>query len=535
MEKDFFDEELEKKQEDEKRRAEEERQRQLNDWYGNGPADNGGERTRRQPIYIVLICVALVLMFVFGWVMCALVGGKSKETQILDTVLEYLNTEYYKDIPDSKIQEAIAAGGTAILQTAGDRYSQLMSPQQFYDYTYQSDNTVDMSGGNGYFGMSYSPYGVGWYVSSVVSDSSCYGLLESGDIILKITDMTDANGNALRDSNGEVIDEVVIADYESTDLDGIMLSINSANFRYLRDGEMYDTGVITRGKVGVENPITDLDLDFIEFYFGKNCNNISTVNQNNAKHNTYELRGLANLPSDTGYIRITQFMYYYDGNVEVTAADEFRQAMELFKEMGLKRLILDLKGNPGGRVDAVSTIASMLVTDAKLTSAQKSEVTNRDGNLKITSLVPKDERKTEYEYRASGYNQYFGNPGDICDIVIWTDENSASASELLTGALTDYGTGFQIGTRTYGKGIAQAVVPLTGYVGRVTPREGDTTTEYYWAIYYTFASYYSPLGTNIHGVGYVPTKGYNGISDYVSKDFSSTLWGATYKYWGLTK
>lgn len=529
--KDFFDEEYEKQQE--KAQAEQQDlQNKMRDWYASGTPTGGAEQKNasRSPWYIVLICVALVLTFVFGWVMCGLLGGaRSQEEKLLSTVMSYLENEYYKEITDAQMQQAVAAAGTAMLQTAGDRFSQLMAPQDFYEYVKQVDNNRDYTDANGYFGISVSHYGVGMYVAEVATDGSCYGILQSGDILLKFTEMKDKFGhNVSVDGLGE-FSEMVIADYDTDVVDAVFAATHSANFVYLRGGDVFDSGVIRRGGVGFLPSNEKSKYKFVEYYFDAEHNNISTTNQNNAKHNTFELRALSNLPKDAGYVRISQFMYYVQGqNDEVTAYQEFYEVMKQFRDLGLKRLVLDLKGNPGGRVDVVCNIASMLVTADKLTASQSASVT-KGSKLKITSLVPR-KAAVEDTYCSSSYYQYFSSPTAKCDIVVWTDGGSASASELLTGALTDYATGFQIGTRTYGKGIAQRIVPLK-YTGAVTPIEGDNTTEYYWAIYYTYAAYYSPLGVNIHGTGYAPTEGYDNITEYGNKNSANTLWGATYRYW----
>lgn len=581
MAKDFFDEELDKIEQEEasQKALEEQRQRQIENWYGAGGSNNDGNQsmmTTKRPLYIALICVALVLAIALGWVLCALFGasgsfsekeqiryaqtvvnnlreqgieisdeqlqialsqgnsmvesGQIKQEALLSVVFDYLHNNYYKEISEEKWTAAVATAGTALLQAAGDQFCQLMSPQSYYDYINQTSNVGDASGGQGYFGIKYQySEGLGLYVSDVQSDSSCYGKILSGDIVLKMTNVKDRNGNAVNILGLGELNEVVIADYDSVTLTTIMASIYSANFRILRNGDVLDTGVIVRGAYGFES---GYDYQFIEFYFDRTHSNISTTNQNNAAANTYDMRGLSRLPSDTGYIRIVEFMYYTDGMSTVTAATEFAEVMELFKQLGLKRLVLDLKGNPGGLVNAVCDIAGMLATDAKLTSAQQNVVRNND-KLLITSLIPREQNKTTREYRKSSYSDFFGAPSDICDIVVWTDGGSASASELLTGALSDYGTGFQIGTKTYGKGIAQTVEQLK-YKGQIVTETGEVT-QGPWAIYYTFAAYYSPLGTNIHGKGYTPQDGYNGITDYVSQNGSETLWDATYRYWGISK
>ncbi len=581
MSQDFFDEEFEKvKQEEQKKVAEEKRRQAMDDWYNysnspNGTGAKSNVKETSKPWYVALICVALVVAIALGWVLCAIFGGSGninskKEQQrymqtvvnavcevlskgqdekitlsqqqlneifatasnatdsgqlyneaIMSSVFDYLRTVYYKDISETQWQQAVATAGNALIQSAGDRFCQLMTPQDYYNFVNQVSNT-SIVGGVDYFGVSYSfSAGLGLYVSDVVTDSSCYGILQPGDIVLKLSDIV--YSDALVAQNNftlEKLDEIVLADYDSDTVTKYMAVIKGANFRYLRDGDVRDSGVIYRGKVGL-NVDSNYDYQFIEFYFNNTVNNISMPKHR--ENNTYDLRFLSKLPADTGYVRITEFMYYMDGASRVTVADEFTEVMDIFKTLGKKRLVLDLKGNPGGLVDAVSTIAGMLVSDAKLTNVQQTQVT-RGNQLLITSLQPKD-GPAEKTYRPSTYSKYFADPKDKCDIVVWTDGNSASASELLTGALRDYGTGFQIGNKTYGKGIAQTYEPLP-YTGSVVTTNG-VVEQGHWAIYYTFAAYYSPLGDNIHGKGYTPMDGYNNIDDY------QTLWEKTYLYWGI--
>lgn len=546
MEKDFFDEEFEKQERE--NNENEQRRRQVNDWYNYGPTGGGSaQNVKHRPLWVALVCIALVLALILGWVLCSICTVDTSSNALLNEVISYLDTEYYQEVSDEAMLEAIAAGGTAILQSAGDQYSRLMTPQEYYDFCYSS--TTVLSNPLGYFGFSYSNYTIGLYVSEVSVDGSCYGILESGDVIVKIYDIFWIGG-PVADDSGAIINSIVVSEWDSDTLTNLMANIYSAKFCYLRDGDLHDTEQIIRGAIGLEkspfNAASKYDYNYIEFYFedsdGRIYTNISTTTQNNAKHTTKELRHLDQLPADTGYIRIDQFMYelVYDenGNVKtdssgnaltITAADEFLEVMRLFKSLGLKQLVLDLKGNPGGSVDAVCNIAGMLITDAKLTETEKSKVTSTEkkyeGQLRITSLIPRDVSETQYEYRTPTYDEYFDSTQEKCNIVVWTDGNSASASELLTGALLDYKTAVQMGTCTYGKGIAQTVIPLTNYTGTVKTNNGYGT--FYWAIYYTFAEYYSPLGNAVHGKGYTPEAKYNNLTSY------EQLWNATLEYWNV--
>ena len=522
--KDFFDEEYDRVSETE------------SSDYGNNPAPAQPQGGGHKALWITLTCLGLVLAILFGWVLCSIFAPFNRyrddqDAAILSEVLEYLHEKYYQDIPDEKWQKAVAAGGTAILQTAGDQYSKIMTPQEFYDYNHPVVTADELPTR---FGVSFQfVNNLGMYVSEVFADGSSYGVLQEGDIVVKLSNVQYLSG-----SSGAT--EYVLADVTAEEFsEKLQYHVRSANFHVLRDGEIIVTDTIERGASGVSNVPEEYQYHFVEFYFHDNQNskvitNVSTTNQNFAKANTYQLRYLDQLPADTGYVKITSFMYYekYNENnklVTVTAANEFASVMKLFQQLGLKRLVLDLKGNPGGRVDVASDIAGMLITDAKLTAEEKSIVTSRAWNgkttLLITKLVPKNARATTYS-RESTYTDYFAEPTSadaLRDIVVWTDKGSASASELLTGALTDYKTAMHIGATTYGKGIAQSIEAIP-YYGTIKTVDGKTTTGP-WAIYFTSASYYSPLGTNIHGDGYTPTQGYAGITDY------ATLWQKTLQYW----
>ena len=301
----------------------------------------------------------------------------------------------------------------------------------------------------------------------------------------------------------------------------ILSLTDSATFSILRNGEVF-TSPIARGKIDYVN--SEYPYEFIEFYFGDDCTNVSlshgeTGPQTSVKEQRL-LDRLAQIP-DAGYIRIDQFMDTNTDSGETDAEREFIAVMNLFKQRGLKYLVLDLKGNPGGRVDYVSTIAGMLITDSKLTASQQNSLHAGNGELLITTLTTRSMGNQNYTAKAK-YEDYFGELTDNPSIVVWTDGGSASASELLTGALRDYGTAVQMGTTTYGKGIAQTLKELD-YKGTFV-LDGQEIT-YPWAVYYTVAEYFSPVtNTNIQGVGYTPDEIYNGLDTY------DKLWTATENY-----
>ena len=156
-----------------------------------------------------------------------------------------------------------------------------------------------------------------------------------------------------------------------------------------------------------------------------------------------------------GYIKISEF--------DSVTADQFDEAMEELKSKGMKSLIIDLRSNPGGNLDVVCSIADELLPEGLIVYTE-----DKDGNRQ--------------EYKSDEYQSFTGK---ICVLV---DGNSASASEILTGALKDYGLGEIIGTTTFGKGIVQRVMSL-----------GDGT-----AVKITVEDYFTPNGNNIHGKGIDP-------------------------------
>lgn len=161
------------------------------------------------------------------------------------------------------------------------------------------------------------------------------------------------------------------------------------------------------------------------------------------------------LEDDIGYIQITEFD-------EVTT-DQFTEALAVIKGSGAKGLILDLRGNPGGSLSVVVDIAREILPKGLI-------------------VYTEDKYGQRDEYTCDGKREL------ELPLVVLVNGNSASASEILAGAIQDYKKGVLVGTTTFGKGIVQRVLPLT-----------DGT-----ALKLTISSYYTPKGNNIHGVGIEP-------------------------------
>lgn len=165
------------------------------------------------------------------------------------------------------------------------------------------------------------------------------------------------------------------------------------------------------------------------------------------------------LDDGTGYIRITTFG-------ESTGQLAKQQAQEL-KAKGVKKIILDLRGNPGGVVDSAIAVASMWLPKGALVMQEK-----RDNTIVKT-------------YTADGDNFLEGLP-----TVVLINEGSASASEIVAGALHDGKAAKLIGEKTYGKGVVQGIQPLNNGA----------------QLKVTVARWYRPNGQNIDKKGIQPNQ-----------------------------
>ena len=163
----------------------------------------------------------------------------------------------------------------------------------------------------------------------------------------------------------------------------------------------------------------------------------------------YEMLG-----TDTGYIMITEF--------DSVTSTQFSDALTALQAQNMKRLVIDLRNNGGGSLDAVCEIADELLPEGLIvyTEYNDGERVDRKSDAQCINLP----------------------------IAVLINGASASASEILAGALQDYKVAKIVGTQSYGKGIVQSVLDLQ-----------DGT-----ALKLTTAKYYTPNGNNIHEIGITP-------------------------------
>ena len=161
------------------------------------------------------------------------------------------------------------------------------------------------------------------------------------------------------------------------------------------------------------------------------------------------------LEGDIGYIQITEF--------DQVTIDQFTEALAVCKGSGMKGLVIDVRSNPGGSLNAVCEIARKLLPKGLI-------------------VYTEDKYGQREELTCDGVNEI------QVPIVVLVNGYSASASEILAGAIQDHEKGILMGTKTYGKGIVQRIISLS---------DGS-------AVKLTISTYYTPNGKDIHGVGIEP-------------------------------
>jgi len=202
-----------------------------------------------------------------------------------------------------------------------------------------------------------------------------------------------------------------------------------------------------RGKPGTEVVITIVREEFEEpkdFKIVREVIHVTSVK--------YQM-----LPDNWGYIRIRNFS-------KDTGSDAEKAIKELTED-GMKGLVLDLRNDPGGLLSQAVTVSELFLNKGELIVYTKGRMANQN-------------------------HRFTASKGETMDMpmVVLVNEGSASASEIVAGALQDLKRAIIIGTQTFGKGSVQTIIPLKGNAG----------------LRLTTARYYTPSGRQIQGVGIEP-------------------------------
>ena len=345
-----------------------------------------------------------------------------RQAELLAEVMERVKSDYVEPIDDATLLESAIRGMVSDL----DAHSQFLDEEEYLDIR------ISTTG-------SYS--GVGLEVST------------EGDSILIVSPIDDTPAQRAGIRAGDII---VAIDGRTVENEGLQETIRRM-----------------RGRAGSKVTITVVrdDADDPVLYELRRENiRVASVR--------YEI-----LEPSTGYVRVSQF--------SETTASELSKAVDEMMDRTRDRnggmltgLILDLRNNPGGILDAAIDVSDLFLDSGIIVSA--------DGRTP-------DSRFTR--------EAHYGDILDGASIVVLVNGGSASASEIVAGALQDHHRALVIGTSTFGKGLVQTVMPLSR--GR--------------AIKLTTSRYYTPSGDSIHEVGISPDVYIEGSVDYPSFNLNSSI------------
>jgi carboxyl-terminal processing protease len=183
---------------------------------------------------------------------------------------------------------------------------------------------------------------------------------------------------------------------------------------------------------------------------------------------TNSIRYAFMLSSDVGYIHLAEFTH--------TSSRELVSAIDRLKQQGMKKLLFDLRGNPGGVLDQAVDIADVFLK-------KKEKIVYTRGRTS----------SSDQDFYAPGNGPHFDGP-----LVLLVNRGSASASEIVSGAIQDHDRGLIVGTTTWGKGLVQGVYPLPYGAGLAL----------------TTAKYYTPSGRWIQ-------RDYSDFYEYINPDDES--------------
>jgi len=329
------------------------------------------------------------------------------------------------------------------------------------------------------------------------------------DIYLKIAKSIDIFGRVYKEVSLKYVDKIEPEEFMISGINGLLSALDPYTV-YIDETMQKDIDVITKGKyggigasVGLRNDKVTI-VDLIEGYSAqrqgirigdviKQIDSVQISPENYDELSSY-LKGepgtlVSVIIARDGYendivfnlvreeVELKNLTYYgffpaHSGNVYLklsgfsrTAGEEIKQALfELKKERPLESVILDLRGNPGGLLDAAIDVSEKFLNKNQL----------------VVSVIGRDTSKV---------TKYFAQETPVADstkLIVLVDGSSASASEIVAGAIQDHDRGVILGERSFGKGLVQTLVPLT----------------YNTSLKITTSKYFTPSGRSIQRIDY---------------------------------
>lgn len=385
---------------------------------------------------------------------------QSPEGETRDPI-DYTNSFFLIDaifktysIFDIDYETAMLAAIRAYVEATGDKYAMFYTPEEFEDMT--AENNGDLYGIGVQVIFDYEEYFM--EIVLVMPDSPALNHLQIGDKVTHI--YVDGQKIALAD---------VVADYKEK---------TASIYPNYTEEEVNNVACYDAFQYAVAN-LKGPEGTYAEFVVDRNGTAMDMKIQR-AKVKTVSVTCKTSIrDSKVGIVSIAQF--------DLTTPVQFKECMNTLIASGCDKFIFDVRNNPGGDLASVISVLSTLLNKDDIILSTK----DSDNKVEVTKV-----KVVTYS------NEYASCSVSLSDIgmygkyemVVLTNENSASAAELFTAALRDHDKATIVGVNTYGKGSVQSIIPLSYY--------GE---EYYGAIKLTTKLYFPPCGEGYDGrIGIAP-------------------------------
>lgn len=407
---------------------------------------------RKKILYTLAACGIAATSFLSGFFIDRLTWDR--ELKELARLKDRIQKSYYEQITDEKFYDVVFA---AVNDQLLDDYSWYMAPSE---YAQSQEEAKGKQSGLGLVFNTKTPNGESQMLVSRVcgnSPAEKAGIV-AGDKIV-----------GFGDTQTQITNSVIFGEFSD----------------YISGKGTGESFFIKLQRVNGGTEIMQVSREnYVENYVFYRTNTQSySFTGEKASELTQGTNALSCLSSDTAYIRLTAF--------NGSAALEFQNAMNLFKEQEKTNLVLDLRGNGGGFLHIMQDIAGYFCKNA----TEKKPV---------VAIADYGEKTTSFKAYGNYYYDYFKNESRIC---VLADSGSASASECLLGSMLDHGAisyediclSMRGGVaKTYGKGIMQTTYPFLSSGGAVKL----TTAKILW-----------PKGNCIHGVGILAENGTKTVAE----------------------